>query len=127
MRLARSQHRIGRCPHGHRCGVTGIQAEPKARKARSLTQPALTEISGVHKAEISRIERGLANPPAATLLRLADSLGQKLTLIPHECVHESAHDKRLVHPAKSVGRRRTREVVLCELWIFQRRVKATLG
>lgn len=53
-----------------------------ARKARSLTQPALSEISGVQQAEISRIERGVGNPTASTLLRLADALGQKLTLIP---------------------------------------------
>jgi len=53
-----------------------------ARKARSLTQPALSELTGIQQAEISRIERGTGNPTAATLLRLADALGQKLTLIP---------------------------------------------
>lgn len=53
-----------------------------ARKARSLTQPALSERTGIQQAEISRIERGVGNPTAATLLRLADALGQKLTLVP---------------------------------------------
>lgn len=53
-----------------------------ARKARSLTQPALSALTGIQQAEISRIERGLGNPTAATLLRLADALGQKLTLVP---------------------------------------------
>lgn len=53
-----------------------------ARKARSLTQPALSALTGIQQAEISRIERGAGNPTAATLLRLADALGQKLTLVP---------------------------------------------
>ena len=53
-----------------------------ARKARSLTQPALSKLSGVQQAEISRIEGGVGNPTATTLLRLADALGQKLTLVP---------------------------------------------
>ncbi|MET4782074.1 helix-turn-helix transcriptional regulator [Glaciihabitans sp. UYNi722] len=53
-----------------------------ARKAQSLTQPALSELTGIQQAEISRIERGAGNPTAATLLRLADALGQKLTLVP---------------------------------------------
>jgi DNA-binding phage protein len=53
-----------------------------ARKARSLTQPALSELTGIQQAEISRIERGAGNPTAATLLRLADALGHKLTLVP---------------------------------------------
>ncbi len=55
-----------------------------ARKARSLTQPALSALTGIQQAEISRIERGAGNPTAATLLRLADALGQKLTLVPAE-------------------------------------------
>ncbi|PPF78903.1 hypothetical protein C5B96_13790 [Subtercola sp. Z020] len=53
-----------------------------ARKARSLTQPALSELTGIQQAEISRIERGTGNPTAATLLRLADALGQRVMLVP---------------------------------------------
>jgi len=55
-----------------------------ARKAKALTQPALSELTGIQQAEISRIERGAGNPTAATLLRLADGLGQNLTLVPAE-------------------------------------------
>lgn len=51
------------------------------RKARSLTQLALSEISGIQQAEISRIESGTGNPTAETLLRLADAMGQRVTLI----------------------------------------------
>lgn len=53
-----------------------------ARRNRSLTQPALSELTGIQQAEISRIERGAGNPTAATLLRLADALGYKLMLVP---------------------------------------------
>ena len=55
-----------------------------ARKARCLTPVALSELAGVQQPEISRIERGSGNPTAATLLRLADALGQKVILIPAE-------------------------------------------
>jgi ribosome-binding protein aMBF1 (putative translation factor) len=53
-----------------------------ARKARGLTQPDLSALTGIQQSEISRIERGAGNPTAATLLRLADALGQRLTLTP---------------------------------------------
>lgn len=55
-----------------------------ARKARSLTQPALAELTGIQQAEISRIERGVGNPTTATLQRLVQALGQRLTLAPIE-------------------------------------------
>ena len=55
-----------------------------ARKARCLTQVALSELAGIQQAEISRIERGAGNPTAVTLLRLADALGQKVILVPAE-------------------------------------------
>ena len=53
-----------------------------ARKARGLTQPDLSALTGIQQAEISRIERGAGNPTAATLLRLADALGRRLTSTP---------------------------------------------
>jgi len=53
-----------------------------ARKERALTQSALAELTGIQQAEISRIERGIGNPTATTLLRLATALGQRLTLAP---------------------------------------------
>ena len=54
----------------------------EARKARHLTQPELSAATGVQQAEISRIERGLSNPTAATVNRLAAALGQKIVLQP---------------------------------------------
>ena len=53
-----------------------------ARKAQDLTQPALSSVTGIQQAEISRIERGIGNPTADTLSRLAAALGQKITLTP---------------------------------------------
>lgn len=54
----------------------------QARKACQLTQPQLSRATGVQQAEISRIERGLSNPTASTLNRLAAALGQKIVLEP---------------------------------------------
>jgi XRE family transcriptional regulator, regulator of sulfur utilization len=54
-----------------------------ARKSRGLSQPDLSARSGVQQAEISRIERGVGNPTARTLLRLANALDRRVTLVPH--------------------------------------------
>ena len=54
----------------------------EARRARHLTQPALSQATGIQQSEISRIERGVGNPTAATLTRLASALGQKVVLAP---------------------------------------------
>ncbi|MBX9470384.1 helix-turn-helix domain-containing protein [Microcella sp.] len=53
-----------------------------ARTAHGLSQPALAELSGLQQAEISRIETGVANPTADTLVRLASALQLTLTLQP---------------------------------------------
>lgn len=53
-----------------------------ARKARAMSQPTLAALAGVQQAEISRIERGLGNPTAVTLSRLASVLGLRLSLVP---------------------------------------------
>lgn len=53
-----------------------------ARKARGLTQPELSALTGIQQPEISRIENGAGNPTAATLLRLTGALGQRIELAP---------------------------------------------
>lgn len=55
----------------------------EARKAHHLTREALSALTGIQQAEISRIERGAANPTAATLFPLAHALGQRLALVPN--------------------------------------------
>ena len=57
------------------------KAFASAREARQLTQTALSQLSGVQQAEISRIENGVANPTSETLMRLADALELRLALV----------------------------------------------
>jgi DNA-binding XRE family transcriptional regulator len=45
------------------------------RRAHNLTQQQLADVTGVQQADISRIERGVANPTAATLDRLGAPFG----------------------------------------------------
>lgn len=54
----------------------------KQRLAAGLTQQQLAAASGVDQADISRIERGQANPTAETLEALASPLGVTLDLVP---------------------------------------------
>ena len=51
------------------------------RERRGLTQVQLSERSGVDQADISRIERGTANPTERTLLRIAHALDADLRLV----------------------------------------------
>ena len=51
------------------------------RRERHLTQKQLAELSGIDQAEISRIERGQANPTTATLGALTRALAVDVQLI----------------------------------------------
>ena len=51
------------------CSV--IEAILKARKESGLTQKQLSERTGIAQTDISRLERGNANPSLRTLQRLA--------------------------------------------------------
>jgi ribosome-binding protein aMBF1 (putative translation factor) len=55
------------------------------RERRGLTQADLAELTGIDQGDISRIERGSANPTERTLSRIADALGAQLRLV------ESSH------------------------------------
>lgn len=52
----------------------------KARDFVGMTQKQLAESTGIYQADISKIERGLANPSLSTLKRLADGMGLKLKI-----------------------------------------------
>lgn len=52
-----------------------INALLDARKAVNLTQKQLAEKTGIAQSEISRIERGNANPSLKTMERLASGMG----------------------------------------------------
>ena len=51
------------------------------RRRRRMTQGQLARRSGVPQSEISRIERGAANPTAATLRSLVEALGAELHVV----------------------------------------------
>lgn len=52
----------------------------KARDVANMTQKQLSEATGIHQADISKIERGLANPSLSTLKRLAKGMEMELHL-----------------------------------------------
>ena len=52
----------------------------KAREIANITQKELAEKTGIYQADISKIERGLANPSLSTLKRLAEGMGMELQL-----------------------------------------------
>lgn len=52
------------------------------RRALHLTQKQLADRTGIDQAEISRIERGQANPTTATLGTLTRALGVDVRLVP---------------------------------------------
>ena len=51
-----------------------------ARELVGMKQIELAEATGIYQADISKIERGLANPSLLTLKRLADGMGMKLNI-----------------------------------------------
>ena len=57
-----------------------MQVMIDARKERGLTQKQLAEKTGITQADISRLERGSANPSLRTLQRLATGLGMRVQL-----------------------------------------------
>ncbi len=56
-------------------------AVARARKASGLTQVQLAQAASVQQAEVSRIERGHANPTVSTLARIAQATGSRLELV----------------------------------------------
>ncbi len=57
-----------------------IQAMIDARKSRGMTQKQLADATGINQADISKLERGNANPSLHTLQRLAAGMGMRLKL-----------------------------------------------
>ena len=68
-----------------------IQAMIDARKAAGMTQKDLSERTGIAQSDISRLERGNANPSLRTLQRLAAGMGMVLRI---EFLPQSEPDKR---------------------------------
>ena len=57
---------------------TAGRAIAYARRIAGLSQKALSEKAGIDQSDISKIERGAANPSVTTLERIARALGGEL-------------------------------------------------
>lgn len=51
-----------------------------AREEAGISQTKLSELTGIAQPDISRIEKGRANPSVRTLERLAKGLGKRLVI-----------------------------------------------
>lgn len=58
-----------------------IKALMDARLEKGLTQKELAEMTGISQGDISRIERGTANPSIKTIQRLATALDKKVRIL----------------------------------------------
>ena len=56
------------------------QAVAAARATAGISQKQLAALSGIDQSDISKIERGVANPSVSTLDRIAKALGGELTI-----------------------------------------------
>lgn len=63
-------------------GLSNMVAERlvSARDSVGMTQSCLAEETGIYQADISKIERGLANPSLLTLQRLADGMDMEIVI-----------------------------------------------
>ena len=59
---------------------TAARAVAHARAQAGLSQRQLAELTGIDQSDISKIERGVANPSLSTLERIASALGGTLTV-----------------------------------------------
>ena len=57
------------------------EAGARARRASGLTQVELAQAASVQQSEVSRIERGHANPTVSTLARIAAATGSRVDLV----------------------------------------------
>lgn len=61
-------------------GMLVANAVLSARANAGMSQKELAAASGIDQSDISKIERGVANPSIATLNRIANALGVKLSV-----------------------------------------------
>lgn len=57
-----------------------IKAFVEARHVSGMTQKELSDRTGIAQSDISKLEKGNANPSLRTFKRLADGMGMKLKL-----------------------------------------------
>lgn len=56
------------------------KAVASARAAKGLSQSELAKLSGIDQSDISKIERGIANPSVGTLMKIAEALDGRLKI-----------------------------------------------
>jgi len=74
------------------------QALVEMRKNKNLTQKELAELTGIHQADISKIENCNANPSLSTIRRLAKGLGKKLKIEFVDCDVVDSHPICVAEP-----------------------------
>ena len=60
--------------------ATAGEAVLAARARKGWSQKQLSQASGIDQSDISKIERGVANPSVSTLARIAEALGCELRI-----------------------------------------------
>ncbi|MCQ2969645.1 MAG: helix-turn-helix domain-containing protein [Clostridium sp.] len=60
--------------------MIAAEAILKARSIRGISQKELANLTGIDQSDISKLERGVANPSVNTLKRIADALNMKLNI-----------------------------------------------
>lgn len=61
-------------------GILVADAVLSARAKAGMSQKELASATGIDQSDISKIERGVANPSISTLNRIANALGAKLSV-----------------------------------------------
>ena len=61
-------------------GIIAGEAVAAARARKGISQKKLSELTGIDQSDISKIERGNANPSVATLARIAKALDSNLRI-----------------------------------------------
>lgn len=67
--------------HEKQAVVKAGEAVEAARKKKRVSQFELSQRTGIHQAEISKLERGISNPSVKTLERIAEALDCKLEIV----------------------------------------------
>ena len=57
-----------------------IYAIIESRKEKNISQQELADVTGINRADISKLENGNANPSLKTIKRVAEGLGKKVEI-----------------------------------------------
>ncbi len=73
--------------------VSVAYAVSSARAKAGISQKQLSELTGIDQSDISKIERGVANPSVNTLNRIAEAMNAKLKVVIELDDIKTNHDK----------------------------------